>query len=98
MELSRSPKVEVVNANNLAPAANLLLEPLAEGAALIFDQNTGATTLINDRALILFNLLCNAGVVSESTLSSMVAPVFNGNLDFSDVLSSLENSKLVIRC
>jgi len=96
--LSQSLGVEKGTVKSVSSVADLLVEPLVDGTALIFDRNTGATTLINERALILLNLLRSSGVVSESTFSSMAATAFPVASEFSDILISLEKSKLVIRC
>lgn len=89
-------------AQNLIPlriglATGLLIEPLDDGCALVFDQSTGATTFINDRALTFLNLLCKSGVDSEFTSSSIECLAYCSVAEYSETLISLEKSKLVIR-
>jgi hypothetical protein len=97
VELSQSTDVENRNAEKLSVATGLLIEPMEDGAALVFDQSTGATTLVNCRALAFLELLCHSGVVSELALSSLENQAFSSASDFSEILISLEKSKLVIR-
>ena len=78
-------------------ATGLLIEALESGVALVFDPNTGSTTLINDRTLLLLVILRSLGVVSEASLGSKVIPVLIDASDFPEILSSLEKSRLVVR-
>jgi len=98
MALTQSSVVQILDPIRIASATGLLIEPLEDGTALVFDQSTGATTLINDRALTLLNLLRYSGVVSERALSSMANQYFSSASEFSDILIALEKSRLVIRC
>jgi hypothetical protein len=74
-------------------AIGLLIEHLESGVALVFDPNTGSTTLLNDRALMLVGLLRGSGMVSETAATQALSDAS----DLQEILSSLEKSRLVVR-
>jgi hypothetical protein len=78
-------------------AIGLLIEPLESGVALVFDPNTGSTTLINGRALMLVGLLRGSDAISETALRSQATQVLPDASDLPEILSSLEKSRLVVR-
>jgi hypothetical protein len=81
----------------LCLATGLVIEPLESGVGLVFNPNTGSTTLLNDRALILVGLLRGSGVVSETALGSQATQTLTDASDLQEILSSLEKSRLVVR-
>ena len=97
MELSGSAEAESECVKTVRLGIGLLIEPLESGVALVFDPNTGSTTLINDRALMLVGLLRGSGVVSETALGSQATQVLPDVSDLQEILSSLEKSRLVVR-
>lgn len=96
MELSESAEAENEHVKTVRLAIGLLIEPLESGVALVFDPNTGSTTLLNDRALMLVGLLRGSGVVSETALLSQATQVLP-DASVPEILSSLEKSRLVVR-
>ena len=78
-------------------SARLLIEQCDDGA-LVFNLETGATTLLNDRAAGLLRCLLSLGQLTEADLCSAMKILWGDVSDFSSIFSSLEKSQLVFRC
>jgi len=83
--------------HTLSASSRLLIEQCEDGA-LVFNLDTGATTLLNERASVLLRSLLCLGEVAEAELCSAVKQLWVDVSDFSVILSSLEKSQLVFRC
>lgn len=83
--------------SRVALAESLLFEEVEDGA-LIFDQNTGATTLSSGLGLAMIKSLRSLGALDEAALRAAVQG--GGELadNFADTLISLEKSQLIFRC
>lgn len=89
---SSENKAKSISINN-----SLLIETVEDGA-LVFDSNSGATTLINHNALTLLNTLQLHGRIDESEFFATINGVDPRCTDANDVLALLERSRLVYRC
>ena len=83
--------------HTVSASSRLLIEQCEDGA-LVFNLDTGATTLLNERASTLLTFLLSVGEVAESELRSDINQLWNETSDFSAIFSSLENSQLIFRC
>jgi hypothetical protein len=70
----------------------ILIEKVDDGG-LVFDINSGATTLINHVALKFLTTLRQLGKVDLQEIALAV-----GGVETDDILASLEKSQLVHRC
>lgn len=89
----------MLNSGMVCVASETVIEVCEEGS-LVFDCSSGSTTLLNEKALFLLSSLRRLGRVTEEDLFSLSAqvPMWNSFSDFSQVLSSLEEARLVARC
>ena len=85
------------NPSRVALAEALLVEEVEDGA-LIFDLNTGATTLSSGLGLAMIKSLRSLGALDESALRAAVQEMGEVPEDFTDTLVSLEKSQLIFRC
>jgi len=78
-------------------ASRLLIEQCEDGS-LVYNESTGATTLLNENAGSILRLLCSLGEVAETELRSTTKRILGDIVDFPVILASLEESRLVFRC
>lgn len=83
--------------HTISASSRLLIEQCDDGA-LVFNLDTGATSLLNDRASALLRSLLSMGEVAESELRSDINQLWSETSDFSAIFSSLEKLQLVFRC
>ena len=83
--------------HTLSASSGLLIEQCDDGS-LVFNLDTGATTLLDDKASVLLRSLLSLGEVAESELRSHMNQLWSETSDFSAIFASLENSQLVFRC
>lgn len=79
-------------------SSSLALRDCDEGA-LLFDERSGKTSLLNQQAAQLLRVLCSGSGQAEKELR--VALGMNGEPDaeqFQELVSSLESSGLIVRC
>jgi hypothetical protein len=78
-------------------SSKLLIEQCDDGS-LVFDPDTGATTLLNDKATALLRSLHRLDRVAEVDLCSAMKHLWGDVGDFPVILALLEESRLVFRC
>lgn len=82
----------------LQASANLILRDCDEGL-LVFDEKTGKTSLLNHQGALILRALGTARGVDEAIVRR--AAGLGGDSDheeFQSLISSLENSGLVVHC
>lgn len=77
--------------------SGLLIETVEDGA-LIYNLNSGATSLICNSALGLLNAVRCHGKVDQSELERILGSLNSDASDLSSVLASLEKYQLIFRC
>jgi len=83
--------------HTISASSRLLIEQCDDGA-LVFNLDTGATTLLNNRASALLRFLLPLGEVAETEFRADVNQLWSETSDFSAIFSLLEDSQLVFRC
>lgn len=83
--------------SRVALAEALLFEEVEDGA-LIFDPNTGATTLSSGLGLAMIKSLRSLGALDEAALRAAVQGMGEVAENFTDTLVLLEKSQLIFRC
>jgi len=89
--------VEHDSLRRVVSSLRLLIEQ-CEGGSLVFDQDTGATAFLNDKATSLLLLLNSQGEIAEADLCTALKKLWGDDVDFSVALASLEESRLVFQC
>ena len=69
-----------------------------EDGLLVFDMHTGSTTLLNEQASNVLNSFQTLEMVSKDALGTTLKPFVCDDSDISEILLSLENSRLILRC
>lgn len=66
--------------------------------ALVFNHESGATSFVDSKALLVLEQVGILGVVMETALFQAVEREFDNRFNFDSVVSLLEKSRLLIRC
>ncbi len=85
------------NQTHFSLCSGLLIETVEDGA-LIYNLNSGATSLISNNALGLLNTVRCHGKLGQSELERIFGTLNSDGSDLSCMLASLEKSKLIFRC
>lgn len=90
--------VGAIDALNSAYAFPRFLIEQCEGGVLVFNLDTGATALLDEKSTSLIRSFMGQERVCEPDLRSAINQLWGDSLDYSVILASLEESKLVSRC
>lgn len=82
----------------LRQTASLIARECDEGV-LVFDEKTGRTSLLNNKGAQVLSALCGKSQIDETALRIASGMTKDSDIEeFQELISSLENSGLVIRC